>query len=234
MSLKEIFEKLVGNLVAQGDETLDNQISKNIDNTVFIREIIQDLCSNSVQINSKQASINHIATKSYRELLLLKEMIDSAIKESKEKLFKDNYKAPKIKQLEVPPKVFEILPESTYILSPFNIEYNLEWFNNDSNCSYTIDDIKEVQLYKHVATPDGVNVVKAFSDSDKSIRYWEQATPEEIKYLGTNMMVQPETSEIGIIKNFYGDIYTQKTFYDAIEKYGDLEEPMVLASKGFV
>ena len=234
MTLDEIFKKLVGSLVAYGDETIDTQVSKNIDNTQFIKEIIKDLCSNSVQINSKQASINHIATKSYHELLVLKEMIDDAVKESKQKLFKDSYSAPKIKQLEVPPKVFKVVPESTFILSPFNIEYNLEWFNNETGENYTIDDIKEIVLYKTTVNDTGVTHTKAFNESDKSIRYWDTATPEEVKYLGTNIMVQPETSEIGTIKNIYGDIYTLKTFYDAVEKYKDIEEPIILASKEFL
>lgn len=234
MTLSEIFSKLVGNIVAQGDEAMDTQVSKNIDNTQFIEEIIKDLCSNSVKINSKQASINHIATKSYHELLILKEMIDDAVKESKQKLFKDSYSAPKIKQLEVPPRVFKIIPESTYLLSPFNIEYNIEWYNNETGENYTLDDIKEVVLFKTSVSESGVTRTRAYNDSDKEIRYWDHASPEEIKYLGTNIMVQPETSEIGTIKNFYGDIYTLKTFYDAVEKYNGIEEPLVLASKEFL
>ena len=97
-----------------------------------------------------------------------------------------------------------------------------------------IDDIKELPLFKTTIEPTKINELhKLYQDDDDRISFWDNATPEEIKALGSNMLLQPSTSKVGTIMNHYGDIYTKRTFYDILEKYKDINEPEILCSKEF-
>ena len=136
--------------------------------------------------------------------------------------------SPKIKQVDAPLKVY-IMQEIDTVLSPYNVEYTLDWYNKEVGDNIGLNDVKELILF----IDTGVEVKQNYAQSDKQVLYWEQATKEEIHKLGDNYMLQPTPSPLGIIKNEYGDIYTQHSYYEAIEKYKDIEEPYILCSKEY-
>lgn len=228
----DITKSLLGEAVAQGAEHLDGDIYDNLDDYErLLYYVIAELSHNSRRVDAYQASVHRIAHKSYSILKEAKCMIDDEIRISKQKLFKDDHDAVKYKNLTSPLHIYQIVDTDT-IISPFNIEYTLEWYNNELEEHYTNDDIKELILFYDIPDVHKGTISKPkYQPDDKQILYWDLSTPEEIKYLGTNMSVQPNASKLGTIKNFYGDIYTQRNFYDALIKYKDITEPEILCSK---
>lgn len=227
--INEIIHRLIGSTTSFGSEHEDTKVLKNLETVEsIIWYLLDDIMLNSTHVDSKQASVHAIASKSYKMLLSMKESIDDAIKEAKQKMVDNEYHAPKIKMVDSAPKVYKVNEIDT-VLSPFNIDYTLEWYNKLYDDTVTIDNIKEVQLFL-----DYGDIIKPKYDAeDKEVLYWEQSTPEEVKYLGTNVEIHPNPSKLGVIKNIYGDIYTQSNFYQAVEKYKDITEPFILCSTEF-
>lgn len=211
---------------------MDREVLNNLQEVdKIITELLDNLILNSTHVDSKQASVHSIARCSYNMLTEYKDSIDNAVKLAKQKMVDPEYHAPKVKQLDVPLKVYKVNDIDT-VLSPYNIEYTLEWYNKYYGDELTIDDIKEIILF--VDSPSVPSTVVANYQYDApDVLYWEQASPDEVKHLGTNIMVQPNPTKLGVIKNIYGDIYVQSNFYQAVEKYKDITEPFVLCSTEF-
>lgn len=226
---KEILDKFLGNLVAQGEEHTDTEVSLNVDEAEdIINALVFDLASNAVRIDYKQASVHHIAVKSYNILKLLHTELTAELKVAKQKLYKDDYTSVKYKNLTSPLHIYQVADTDT-IISPYNKEYTLEWYNKEVGDEQT--DIKEIFMFTEVPSSNGTKKQPMYQPDDPKIMFWDQATPDEIKYLGTNMLIQPNPSKLGTIMNHYGDIYTKRNFYDALEKYKDIEEPEIICSK---
>lgn len=234
MNITEINRRLIGPVVSAGETNHDNEVIKNLQT---IRELlffyVDKLCDNAKFPDSHYGSVKDIALESHQILLDLKDQIDYSIQDTKQKIYKSDYKSPKFKKIDALPKIFQVADIDT-VISPFDINYTLEWYQHNFDDSISIDDIKEVQLFKTTIEPSKVNELqKIYQDDDERISFWDNATPEEIKALGSNMLLQPSTSKVGTIMNHYGDIYTKRTFYDVLEKYKDINEPEILCSKEF-
>lgn len=134
--------------------------------------------------------------------------------------------SPRIKQVGAPLRVY-IMQEIDTVLSPYNVEYTLDWYNKVMQDNITLDQVQEIILF----IDDGVSLKQNYSQVDKQLLYWEPATATEIQKIGDNYMLQPTPSPIGIIKNDCGEVYTQHSYYEAIEKYKDITEPYILCSK---
>ena len=234
MNITEINRRLIGPIVSQGETNHDNEVIKNLQT---VRELlffyVDKLCDNAKFPDSHYGSVKDIALESHEILKDLKEQIDDSIQDTKQKIYKSDYHSPKFRQINALPKIFVVADTDT-IISPFDINYTLEWYQHNFDNSMGIDDIKELPLFKTTIEPTKINELhKLYQDDDDRISFWDNATPEEIKALGSNMLLQPSTSKVGTIMNHYGDIYTKRTFYDILEKYKDINEPEILCSKEF-
>lgn len=226
---KSLLDKFLGNLLAAGSEHIDKEVSLNISEAeIILFSILNDLYDNASHVGAPQSSLNNIAMKSFNILKSVDEDLTQVLHDAKKKLYKDDFHSVKYQNLSSPVHIYQVADIDT-IISPFNIEYTKEWYEKEFGDE--VNDIKEVILYYDVPTYEGSKSKPKYSYDDPKILFWDQATPEEIKYLGTNMSVQPNPSKLGTIKNFYGDIYTQRNFYDALEKYKDITEPEILCSK---
>lgn len=229
MQIDEIFDKLMGEIKCTGDDYKDEQALSNLEDAErLIFKLANALMDNAKQVSSHKSSVQKVAKKSYNMLSSLKEDIDSTILYAKKQLFKDEIQAPKITQIGALPHIYKMGVDS--VISPFTIEYTLEWYNKESGEQLTLTDVSELQLFTEALTADGTKTIRKYQDDDKEIQYWEQANQTEINHLGKNVMIQPNVSRVGTIKNFYGDIYTLSTFYDALQKYKDIEDPIILCS----
>lgn len=232
MNIVDINRKLIGPVVSHGETIHDSEVIKNLQTIRELLEYYVDILSdNSIQIDSHYASVHSIASECYDILQSLYDTIGYSIDKTKQKIYKSDYHSPKFRLIDGLPKIY-LVSDFDYIISPFDINYTLEWYQHNYDDSVTIDNITEIHLFKNSIYPSG-DIQKNYSDDDERIAFWDNATPDEIKLLGDNMMLQPSTSKVGTIINHYGDIYTKRTFYDILQKYKDIDEPQILCSKDF-
>ena len=230
MNVEEIFQKLVGDFSAHGDTYYDDISSKNMRIAEeLLNYIVVQLDNNLKGVRSPQLSVKRIATESYNILHDIHSDLDYSLLKYKKDLYRDNFESIKIRQIDKLPNIY-IIEETDYVISPFDMSYTLEWYNKYTDSDST--NIESIILYTDKISIDGkIKLTPKYRVDDKSMLYWEIATPEEIKLLGKNILVQPNSSQLGTVRNFYGDIYTSTSLYTAIEKYKDITEPMILCSR---
>lgn len=230
MQIDEIFDKLIGNIKVTGDEFNDELVLKNIASAeMLLLKLINDMMYNASQVASHKSSVQKVAKHSYNYLKDIKTELDDTLLNAKKLLFRDEIQTPKITQIGSLPHVYKIGVDT--IISPFTLEYTLEWYNKETQNQLTLNEAHELPLFKEQLTADGTKTVRAYTDDEKEIQYWEKANAAEVNYLGNNVMVQPRVSKVGTIRNFYGDVYTLSTLYDAVQLHKDIEEPLILCSE---